>query len=101
VAGGLALAAFLMIGGSEATAATSRVRARDNFFDPAVRRIDRGDRIRWVNAGDRDHTVTANNGSFHRRLDPGEVFIRRFRQRGTFRYHCRIHDGMTGRIIVE
>jgi plastocyanin len=102
VAGGLALAAALTLAGPTVSAGTvtRRVRIDDNFFDPQTRRIDRGDRVRWRNVGNRDHTVTSNTGLFHRRLDPGERFTRTFNQVGTFRYHCRLHDGMTGRIIV-
>jgi plastocyanin len=84
------------------TTETHRVRMVDgNVFRPGRITIARGDRVRWVNRDDVTHTTTSNGGLWNETLQPGERFSRRFRRAGTFRYHCMIHSGMTGRIIVR
>ncbi|HXF35838.1 MAG TPA: cupredoxin domain-containing protein [Actinomycetota bacterium] len=82
-------------------ATTVRVRIRDNVFRPRRITIQRGTRVRWVNRGNNPHTTTSNRGLWDSGiLSPGESFTRRFRRTGTFRYHCEIHVGMTGRVVV-
>jgi plastocyanin len=70
-------------------------------FGPAIVRIDRGTRVRWVNASGLTHTTTSNGDAWDRALAPGERFTRRFRTTGRFPYHCEIHAGMTGTIVVR
>ena len=80
---------------------TVRVRMRDNVFRPRSITIQRGTRVRWVNRGDNPHTTTSNRGLWDSGiLSPGDSFSRRFRRTGTFRYHCEVHVGMTGRVVV-
>ena len=84
------------------TTETHRVRMVDgNAFRPRRISISRGDRVRWVNRASVTHTTTSNGGLWNETLAPGERFTRRFRRAGTFRYHCTIHSGMTGRIVVR
>ena len=90
----VALAAPAIGGGS-----VTRVRIIDNGFRPNRITIDRGTAVRWVNTGNRDHTTTGPG--WNSRLDPGDVFRRRFNQRGTFAYRCTIHATMRGTIVVE
>ena len=84
-------------------AEVEKIKARDagpNRFRPASITVPRGTRIRWVNKGTLTHTTTSNTDLWDERLAPGQAFTRRFRQAGTFRYHCSIHPEMTGRITV-
>ncbi|HEX2025980.1 MAG TPA: cupredoxin domain-containing protein [Actinomycetota bacterium] len=95
----------LVLGASTPAGAAARVRMRDsgddNFFRPRRLVVQKGTRVRWVNAGARPHTTTSNTGLWDSgTVQPGESFGRRFRRTGTFRYHCEIHDGMTGKIVV-
>jgi plastocyanin len=97
----------LVVGAATPVSAATRVRMRDgaganeNFFRPKRTVVQRGTRVVWVNAGARPHTTTSNAGLWDSQtLQPGETFRRRFRKTGRFRYHCQIHDGMTGRIKV-
>jgi plastocyanin len=69
-------------------------------FVPRSVTVERGTKIRWVNAGSLSHTTTANGGGWDARLDPGETFTRKFRRSGTFAFHCTIHPTMTGTITV-
>ena len=51
---------------------------------------------------DRDHTVTADNGSFDSgNLVTGATYRRAFNTVGTYAYHCIYHDGMTGSVTVN
>jgi plastocyanin len=95
--------ALALVGTGEmlpATAATRRVLVLDNVFDPAVRKVRKGTTVRWVNEGDNQHSTTSVSGLWDSTLSPGESFSRRFRKTGRFRYFCKFHDDMVGRIRV-
>jgi plastocyanin len=79
---------------------TVRVRMVDDAFRPRNVSISRGTRIRWVNAGESDHTSTASGLWDSGLLDPGETYRRVFRRAGTFSYFCTAHPAMRGTITV-
>jgi plastocyanin len=84
------------------TSEVHRVRMVDgNQFRPSRITIPRGDRIRWVNRDNVNHTTTSDTGLWNETLGPGERFTRRFRRAGAFPYECTIHFGMTGTIVVN
>ena len=76
------------------------VKVKDNKYRPGKLEIDAGTRVTWTNRGQNPHTVTSNTGLFNRGIDPGETFSRKFRDPGTFKYHCEIHPEMHGRVTV-
>ena len=83
------------------TAEVVKVKIVDNRFRNGTITIDRGTVVKWRNRGDNTHTTTSNTGIWDSgNLSPGGSFRRRFRQVGTFRYHCEIHSTMTGTITV-
>ncbi len=84
--------------GAPASVTRRTVAMYDDYFQPRRIRIPRGARVRWVNRGEVPHTTTGRRWDVT--LEPGESWGRRFRRAGTYRYVCRFHDGMTGRIIV-
>ena len=51
----------------------------------------------WVNNGSSAHTVTTAGWS--RTLQPGQQYSRVVKS--GFRYHCKFHSGMTGRVAVR
>jgi len=91
------------------------VAIRDFYFEPSQLIIEPGTTVRWVNEGTTQHTVFATSpaGTFlSGTLNPGESFTYTFPQRfprpspdrstvqpGTFRYICKIHPEMKGRVI--
>ncbi len=78
-----------------------RVRIVDFAFRARVLEISRGTRVRWTNRGSVPHTTTSNTGIWDSgSIAPGGTFSRVFRNAGTFRYHCTIHTGMKGKIVV-
>src|SRR5215210_3930518 len=90
------------------------VAIRDFYFEPSQLIIEPGTTVQWVNEGTTQHTVFATSpaGTFlSGTLNPGESFTYIFPQRfprrspdstvqpGTFRYLCKIHPEMKGRVI--
>src|SRR3954454_5589720 len=60
---------------------TFNVQVVDFAFQPAALTIPVGATVTWTNAGQRTHTVSADDGSFDSgRLDPGEQFSQTFTQ---------------------
>src|SRR5688572_18746534 len=69
-----------------------------------------GEEVLWNWVGpDRNHTVTADDGSFD--SDPGGVpgpggrpaesgYSRQFDTPGEYAYHCKVHDSMRGVVVV-
>jgi plastocyanin len=82
--------------------AAAVVRIANLGFDGKVIRIKAGERVRWVNEDQLQHTVTADDGGFDSGLvNPGRTFERVFDRPGEYAYHCTPHPFMTGRVIVE
>lgn len=101
------VAVGLVLGGGGLASGAPTVRMKDgpdpaeNFFRPRTLEVRKGARVVWRNRGSRPHTTTSNSGLWDSgTLNPGQIFNRRFRKVGRFRYLCEIHDGMTGRIVV-
>jgi plastocyanin len=81
---------------------TASVRIDDFAFTPATVRIRRNGRVTWRFRDAVRHDVTSTGTRRFRRIPArrtGNV-SRRFRRTGTYRYICRIHPNMTGRVVV-
>jgi amicyanin len=84
-------------GGSEV-----KVIMTNRSYDPETVTIKVGDTVTWVNEDAPQHDVVADNGEFKSDLfDKGQTFSFTFTKAGTYPYHCSIHPGMTGTVIVE
>ena len=71
-------------------------------FDPPTVEIAPGDSVIWTNKDDRDHTVSAADGSFKSEsLQHGETFKHVFKKPGKFSYSCSLHPRMKGTVIVK
>jgi plastocyanin len=71
-------------------------------FTPPDRTVDVGATVTWLNTDRETHTSTSdatgwNSGS----ISPGQQFSFTFRSAGTFPYHCSIHPGMVGSVVVR
>jgi plastocyanin len=104
----LALAAALAV---PAAADETAVTVASFRFSPETASIHQGDSVKWNWTGpDRNHTVTADDGSFESHPGvptaavtdgpSGETFSHTFMQTGAFTYHCRVHSYMHGTVRV-
>jgi plastocyanin len=85
-----------------AASLTVTVRVEYQAFAPGQVDALPGDGITWRNVSDRDHTVTADDGSFDSGvLTAGDSFAQTFAEAGVHRYHCTLHATMTGEIDVS
>ena len=86
---------------TDAMAAQRTVTIKDIRYNPAQVQVKAGDTVVWVNRDDRDHTVTADDGSFNSgKIGPGKRFEFTFPDAGTFTYHCDFHPRMKGEVKV-
>lgn len=85
----------------------------DYQFSPDSITISAGESVVWSNSGPSSHTVTSDNSSWTSATlgapsgtDPygyptgGGTFSHLFSSAGTYHYHCSIHSGMTGVVVV-
>ncbi|MDD3926378.1 MAG: PQQ-dependent sugar dehydrogenase, partial [bacterium] len=85
--------------------AQATVTMRNSQFQPQQITIRRGTTVTWVNRDPYVHTVTSGQqgratGMFDATVNSGQRYSFTFTQTGTYPYHCRIHSGMTGTVIV-
>jgi plastocyanin len=87
-------------GVAAAAGPTTTVTLKDISFKKSVIHITHGSTVRWVwKDGDTPHNVT-----FARRHSATKhhgTYLLRFANPGTFRYHCTLHPGMDGKVIVR
>ena len=78
------------------------VTALDNIFEPPYLEVRAGTTVRWLNRGQDDHDVVADDGSFVSPVfKPGQTYEFTFTGAGTFPYLCDLHEGMTGTVVVR
>ncbi len=106
------MAGFLFAGligllpAAPARAATiAYVTIKDFGFTPATVIIKPGWEVRWTNTGKATHTVDTDAGApaefSSPQIAPSDSYQRPLSVVGTYRYHCNIHSGMSGTIIVR
>jgi plastocyanin len=72
-------------------------------FDPVMQTAHVGDVVQWTNTGSVEHTITFATASSlsDPSLLPGATWEVKFTTAGTYQYHCSIHSGMVGTIVVS
>jgi plastocyanin len=106
---GAALGLMLVgIGGAGAasgpTATSSKVAKVEieNFlFSPAKLTIAKGSSVAFSNSSALSHTATRSGTFDTGTIKPGKSVSVRFKQKGSFAYHCEIHPQMRGKIVVN
>jgi len=102
---GTAVVALAALTGSASVAAattahTTTVTLKHISFVKENVRIHAGDKVRWVW---KDPTVP-HNVTFrtrHSKTQQTGTYSLTFKRAGTFTYHCTIHPGMNGKIVVR
>jgi plastocyanin len=96
-----ALSALTLTGGASGSAkAPIQVSAQDDFFDPQKVKIGQGEKVKWTNDGSQDHTVKLK-GEKDEVFAPGTSVSHRFKDVGRYPYHCTLHAGMDGKVVVK
>jgi plastocyanin len=86
--------------GPASTSQARTVKIVSFAFRPATVEVDKGQRVVFANTADIAHTATRVGSFDTKRIKPGRSVGVRFEQKGTFRYHCKIHPEMRGKVIV-
>jgi plastocyanin len=98
---GVAILAVPQLGADPGAAATTHVHIQNTAFNPETVTVLTGETVEWDNHDAFAHTVTANGGLFHSgNLAQNQFFQFTFTAVGIIEYHCAIHSGQTGTIVV-
>jgi len=98
----VACAAVFIVGSPAPVNAADVAVTINNFaFTPGTITVPVGTRIVWTNQHSFTHTTTSDTSVWDSGfLTTGQSFNFTFTQPGTFPYHCNIHLGMHGTVIV-
>lgn len=110
--GGFAVAGLVACGSASPSAAAPAsapqqgsetvVAIKDFAFKPASLTVAVGGAVTFRNDDSAAHTATADDKSWDsKNLAQGKTFAYTFAKAGTVKYHCDIHQYMTGTIIVR
>ena len=86
-----------------ATPGANEVFIQNTAFTPASITVSVNTTVKWTNKDNLSHTVTSNTGLFDSGIIgvSGGTYSHQFTTAGTFLYHCQIHSGMSGTVIVQ
>jgi plastocyanin len=105
VAFGLMLAGIHSAGAASGpTASASKVAKVDinNFaYHPPTLTVAKGSSVTFSNSSKVSHTATRGGAFDTGVIKTGKSVSVRFKQKGTFAYHCEIHPLMHGKIVVD
>ena len=77
-------------------------RLADRAYAPDDLTVTTGTTVTWTNIDTVAHTSTANTNGWNSGIVmPGDHFSFTFQTPGTFAYHCAIHPGMIGTVVVQ
>jgi plastocyanin len=71
-------------------------------FPPNPLTVDAGTTVTWMNTDSVAHTSTSDGAGWDSGIiAPGAQFSTALNTAGTFHYHCQIHPGMIGTVVVR
>lgn len=71
-------------------------------FAPDDLNVTVGTTVTWMNTDSVAHTSTSNAAGWDSGIvNPGGQFSTTFSTAGTYQYHCAIHPGMVGTVVVR
>jgi plastocyanin len=81
---------------------STTIHMKNSTFSNMNLQVTTGTTVTWNNDDTTAHTVTANDGSFDSgTMQPGANFSHVFSSQGTFLYHDKLHNNMTGQVVVS
>jgi plastocyanin len=81
---------------------TGAERLTTTAFNPGVADVSVGTTVTWTNTDSVSHTSTSDRAGWDSGIvAPGRTFSFQFQTAGTFSYHCAIHPGMVGSVVVR
>jgi plastocyanin len=86
--------------GSATSSATKTVAISNFKFRPSTLEVGKGTKVVFSNTSNLAHTATDAGVFDTGRIKAGRAVSVRFGQKGTFRYHCKIHPEMRGKVVV-
>ncbi|RQW80975.1 MAG: hypothetical protein EHM14_02715 [Methanothrix sp.] len=88
---------------TDQSASVSTVAIKSYSFQPSTLTISAGTTVTWKNHDSASHTVSSNSqGLFDSgTLAPGKDFSFTFSSPGSYSYHCSLHPGMKGTVVVS
>ena len=87
--------------GGAAASKVAKVGIANFAYRPATLAVAKGDQVTFSNSSKVTHTATRNGAFDTGPIKPGKSASVRFKQKGTFPYHCSIHPSMRGKIVVN
>jgi len=70
-------------------------------YSPNPVTVSVGTTVTWTNNDSITHTATSDGGVFNGTVAAGAQYSYPFQSKGTFTYHCTLHPGMVGSVIVQ
>jgi plastocyanin len=71
-------------------------------FTPNPATVAAGAKLTWANTDTTTHDMISDSAIWDSgRIAPGDHFDFTFNAKGTFPYHCSIHPGMVGTVVVQ
>jgi plastocyanin len=70
-------------------------------FTPRTSKIKLNSKVVWTNNDTTGHNVLFTDFGTKRTVAPGNTYAHKFTTAGTFAYHCSLHPGMTGKVVVS
>jgi plastocyanin len=87
-------------GGTARASKAPRVGIANFAYHPPTLTIAKGATVTFANSSKVTHTATRGGNFDTGLIRPGKSVSVRFKQKGTFAYHCEIHPLMHGKIVV-
>lgn len=88
----------------ETSGETKTVQIMDFVFLPQTITINAGDTVQWTNKDVVSHQITSDSGDIPAasgNFGKDMTYSYTFTTAGTYNYHCGLHRGMKGKVIVE
>src|SRR5262245_8162765 len=89
-------------GSSSVTIPAGASNLGNQAYSPDAVNVSVGGTVTWMNNDSTAHTSTSDGNAWNSGVvAPGGQFSFTFQTAGTFPYHCTLHPGMVGKVVVQ